>query len=110
VATINDNGTITPGPTHATADGCLIGYIHTTFQRLTDVFGAPDLGDTTPHPDQGKVRYEWRIDTPDGTACIYDWKTGDHDLRDHPDEVYGWQLGGVSSGLKTWVDNAIDGD
>jgi hypothetical protein len=69
----------------------LKGSVLTTFAKLVEVFGQPDLG-----PDDfglDKTTCEWHLVFEDGTvATIYDWK-----LDSTPFYEYDWHIGGRSA-------------
>lgn len=72
--------------TYANGTGSsLQGYITTTYDRLTRVFGQPVGGD--------KTTAEWAIQFKDGTvATIYDWKE-----FSTPVGQYRWHIGGQNN-------------
>lgn len=66
---------------------CLQGYVRTTYEKLLQVFDAPnmDAGD--------KTNAEWCLRFADGTiATIYDYK--EHMI---PYNEYEWHIGGYDS-------------
>ena len=78
---------------------CLQGTIDTSYDRLVEVFGKPNLW--TEEETDGKISCDWVIKFTDGTlATIYDWK---EDIK--YDRVTKWHIGGHS---KAAVYNVID--
>ena len=65
----------------------LQGYVRTTFNKLIEVFDAPNIG------KGDKTNAEWGLRFADGTiATIYDWKEA---LI--PTKEYAWHIGGHDS-------------
>ena len=63
-------------------------YVTTSYSRLVEVFGEPDIGPNDTGCD--KVTCEWDLRFEDGTyATIYDWKE-----YDTPFGEYRWHIGG----------------
>jgi hypothetical protein len=64
----------------------LQGYVNTTYAKLVEVFGEPNLF------EDSKVTCEWNIKFSDGTiASIYDYKENETPL-----EQYDWHVGGFN--------------
>ncbi len=80
------------------------GRLAASFNQLVQVFGQPNAG---PSGD-GKVFNEWVLKTEDDlVATIYDWKL-DFDVKETPDEVYDWHIGGHKSQVVTDVLDAMN--
>lgn len=81
----------------------LQGYIGTTLETLTDIFGQPQSWD-----EGDKVTTEWTIVFDDGTiATIYDWKR--YELGAPAlDEMYEWHIGGVNKTAVEYVTAVLD--
>lgn len=77
--------------TNALAAGTsLVGYVHTTYDRLVDILGEPRDGSA-----DGKTTASWTIKFEDGSiATIYDWKQ-----PQTPTQDYQWHIGGFNSGV-----------
>ena len=74
-----------PVDSDATTGTSLVGEIHTTFDTLAKIFGAPNLS-----PEGDKTRAVWRLQFSCGTvATIYDWKNDTP-----PRGPYLWHVGG----------------
>ena len=86
----------------------LMGYVHTTYDRLVEVFGEP----THYESGDGKVTAEWDIEFIDDEgdthkATVYDWKQ--YDLGT-PNAEYDWNIGGNSgSGVVGFVQDLVLG-
>lgn len=77
----------------------LQGYINTTYDELTRVFGKPDPIQCS----DGKVTTEWIIEFADKTiATIYDWKRYELGAPSHS-ETYEWHIGGHSRKAAEYV-------
>lgn len=69
----------------------LKGYVTTTYNKLVEAFGLPQLNNGPSQFD--KVTIEWVLRFSDGTiATIYDWKG--YGWQPAPDEEYEWHVGG----------------
>lgn len=81
------------------ADGtCLQGYVHTTYDRLVEVFGQP----TYTEPGD-KTTAEWILQFGNGTvATIYDYKE-----YTTPAGMYNWHIGGHDARAPYYVNELI---
>jgi hypothetical protein len=72
--------------------GSLVGYVSTTRQILTSIFGEPVL-----YEEGDKITIEWVITFDNGvTATLYDWKRYDEG-RPALEEEYKFHIGGDGS-------------
>ena len=81
------------------ADGThLQGYVHTTYDRLVEVFGQP----TYTEPGD-KTTAEWILQFGNGTvATIYDYKE-----YTTPAGMYNWHIGGHDARAPYYVNELI---
>ncbi len=81
------------------ADGThLQGYVHTTYDRLVEVFGQP-----TYTGSGDKTTAEWILQFDDGlVATIYDYKE-----YTTPADLYNWHIGGKDRIVARYVNELI---
>ena len=74
----------------------LQGYIKAPYEKLLEVFGAPN----STLCDNYKTDVEWAFKFADGTvATLYNWKNGRNYLGDEGSElndIYEWNVGGFN--------------
>ena len=74
----------------------LQGYIKAPYEKLLEVFGAPN----STLCDNYKTDVEWAFEFADGTiATLYNWKNGKNYLGDEGSElndIYEWNVGGFN--------------
>ena len=70
----------------------LVGYVHTTYKKLKEIFGKPTNG------DEYKIDAEWEIEFEDGkVATVYNYKDGkNYNGRDGmpKTKITNWHIGG----------------
>lgn len=84
----------------------LQGYVETTYAKLVDTFGEPNL-----EGDEHKVDVEWLLETPAGVATVYNWKDGKKYLgEDGLDvaDIKEWHIGGHSVDVVEHIIGAIE--
>jgi ribosomal protein S10 len=82
----------------------LKGYIMTTYKRLVEIFGIPQVNSGPSKFD--KVTIEWVLRFADGTiATIYDWKG--YGWQPAEDEQYEWRIGGHKPEAVALVKDAV---
>ena len=74
----------------------LQGYIKAPYEKLLEVFGAPN----SKLCDNYKTDVEWAFEFADGTiATLYNWKNGKNYLGDEGlelNDIYEWNVGGFN--------------
>lgn len=82
----------------------LKGYVTTTRNILTQIFGEPNYGES----GDGKITVEWILKFNNKhIATIYDWKQ--YELGTPAlDEVYEWHIGGFSYEVVSMIQEAAD--
>ena len=74
----------------------LQGYIKAPYEKLLEVFGAPN----SKLCDNYKTDVEWAFEFDDGTiATLYNWKNGKNYLGDEGlelNDIYEWNVGGFN--------------
>jgi hypothetical protein len=83
----------------------LQGYVTTTYDRLVEVFGEPHF-----EGDGYKVDAEWVLETPVGTATIYNYKDGPNYLGTEGTpvrQITDWHVGGRTDEVVALIVNAV---
>ena len=80
----------------------LKGYLVSTREELTKVFGKP-----VDYAEGDKVTTEWKIKFDNGlVACIYDWKRYENG-RPADNELYDWHIGGTNYDVVSLIKDAV---
>lgn len=81
------------------------GYVLATYSDLIETFGEP-----TSNGDECKVDVEWILQTPHGTATIYNYKDGKAYLGENGlivEQICEWHVGGKKNESYDWVKNRL---
>ena len=81
-------------------------YLDISYAELVFTFGKPNMED-----DGYKVDANWVLDTPDGIATIYNYKTGKNYLGKEgkaTTDITNWHIGGKSMDVVQHVMRALD--
>lgn len=82
----------------------LQGKIEASYSDLVEVFGEPVKC------EQGKQDVEWTLQTPHGTATIYNYKNGQAwlgDEGDRPENITHWNVGGFGPEVVDDIQDAL---
>ena len=105
IKTIDRDGNVT-NQKYYPADGTSFqGEIDVSYAELVNTFGEPTGNDGY------KIDAEWDINTPDGIATIYNYKTGKNYLGKEGlsiKEIRDWHIGGKTTDVIPWILLALE--